>query len=679
MPRNIPVGNGDLLVTFDDTYRVRDIYYPNVGMPNHTDGHPQRFGVWVDGRLAWIEDAGWERHLRYKPDTMVTEVTLRHEKLGVELVCNDAVDYSSPVYFRRITVTDLSGEARDVRVFFHHDLSINGSPVGDTVDYDPGTQALVHYKDNRYFLVNGAEERKIGLEHFTTGAKRIGDAEGTWRDAEDGHLNHNAIAQGYVDSTVGFYLHMRPHGTAEIVYWLACGSSYKEVRSLNDKVIAKTPQRMIERTEAYWRLWASKEPIDFSPLPERIRDLFMRSQLIMRTQIDNGGAIIAANDSDITRFAGDTYSYMWPRDGALVTHSLILSGHGELSREFFRFCGEVIDDGGYFLHKYNPTGTLASSWHPWTIDGEPVLPIQQDETALVVWALREHFVVFRDVEFIKPLYHTLVIKPARWMLQHVDHHGLPQPSWDLWEERRGIHTFTVAATIAALDAASGFARDMGALDDAARFGEGAERMRGALMRHLWVKDQKRFARSAIPQKDGTYRLDMTVDAANFGLFAFGALAPDDPAVIAEMNAIRERLWVKTDVGGVARYEHDYYHQVETDDIDHVPGNPWVICTLWLAMHGIARATTVDELEAALKYLDWTADRALPSGVLAEQFDPHTGAPISVSPLTWSHSTVITVVMQYLLKHAQLTGQRSGVLAGLVKERMPREEAVGNGT
>ena len=74
MPRDIPVGNGDLLVTFDDLYQVRDIYYPRVGMPNHTGGHVQRFGVWADGRFAWIDENAWERSLRYKPDTMVTEV-----------------------------------------------------------------------------------------------------------------------------------------------------------------------------------------------------------------------------------------------------------------------------------------------------------------------------------------------------------------------------------------------------------------------------------------------------------------------------------------------------------------------------------------------------------------------------------------------------------------------------
>ncbi|MCA9296718.1 MAG: glycoside hydrolase family 15 protein, partial [Phycisphaerales bacterium] len=510
---------------------------------------------------------------------------------------------------------------------------------------------------------------KCGIDHWATGAKRIGKAEGTWRDAEDGHLSHNAIAQGSVDSTVGFDLFLKPRGTGHVVYWMIAGASHEEVTRHNTLIWTRSARTMMDRTEAFWRLWACKEPVDFGPLPEPIRDLYIRSQLILRTQIDNDGAIIAANDSDITHFAGDTYSYMWPRDGALVTHALVLAGQGELSRNFFRFCSRVIEPKGYFLHKYNPSGTLASSWHPWTIDGERVLPIQQDETALVLWALRKHFLVFRDVEFVKDLYGALVLNPANWMLEHRDHNGLPLPTWDLWEERRGIHTFTVAATIGALQAAADFAHDMGAMDVVAQFNEGAERMRGAMMRHLWVAEQKRFARMATPMDDGTYRLDMTADSANYAIFAFGALEPDHPAVVAEMNALRERLWIKTPVGGMARYEHDYYHQVEHDDIANVPGNPWVICTLWLAQHKIAIAETLEQLEDALVELNWTHARALTSGVLAEQFHPHTGAPISVSPLTWSHATVVTTVMQYLLKYAQITGKPSGVVAELARDGM----------
>jgi glucoamylase len=102
-------------------------------------------------------------------------------------------------------------------------------------------------------------------------------------------------------------------------------------------------------------------------------------------------------------------------------------------------------------------------------------------------------------------------------------------------------------------------------------------------------------------------------------------------------------------GGVARYENDGYMRVA----ELGPGNSWFICTLWLAEYYIARARTKDDLGAALDILEWTADRALPSGVLAEQIDPLTGKETSVAPLTWSHSTLVAAVHSYMSKFAAL--------------------------
>ncbi|MCC7203955.1 MAG: hypothetical protein IT441_02665, partial [Phycisphaeraceae bacterium] len=106
------------------------------------------------------------------------------------------------------------------------------------------------------------------------------------------------------------------------------------------------------------------------------------------------------------------------------------------------------------------------------------------------------------------------------------------------------------------------------------------------------------------------------------------------------------------VGGMARYDQDSYYRM-SQDTHHVPGNPWFICTLWLAQWRIARAKTIEELRQALPVLDWVSQHALPSGVLAEQVHPETNAPLSVSPLTWSHATVVSVVTAYTQKLAAI--------------------------
>src|SRR5688500_2775236 len=102
MPRDIPVGNGSLLVTFDELYQIRDIYFPYVGNENHSEGHRFRFGIWVDGEFSWIGDPGWVRKLTYLPETLVTEVHLVNENLEIEIVSNDAVDSQENIFVRRI-------------------------------------------------------------------------------------------------------------------------------------------------------------------------------------------------------------------------------------------------------------------------------------------------------------------------------------------------------------------------------------------------------------------------------------------------------------------------------------------------------------------------------------------------------------------------------------------------
>lgn len=650
MPRDIPVGNGKILINFDKSYTLRDIYYPHVGQECQTMGHPSRFGVWVDGQFAWVGD-GWYIERKYMKESLVTDVFLKHEGLGVELRCHDTVDFTLDLYVREVRVKDLKGKNREVRLFFNHDFYISENEVGDTAYYDPGTQSVIHYKKNRWFLVNAASPTKFGVAQWATGKKGFG-ADGTWRDAEDGGLGCNAIAQGSVDSTVSTHLEVPANGEAQAHYWIAFGENYEEVEALNENVKAHGAAYFIPRNQNYWRLWVNPEHIDFLNLPPKVVDLFKRSLLTIRTQIDHSGAIIAASDMDIAQFARDTYSYMWPRDGALVAHAMSKAGYSDISQRFFSFCADVIKDEGYLLHKYNPDKSLASSWHPWIRDGKADLPIQEDETALVLWSLWQHFRKHRDVEFMRSLFVRLLSNAADFLVRHRDvETKLPLPSHDLWEERYGVHLFTVASVIGGLRAAAQFSHALGEMKNYERYNDCADEIEQAMCKHMWNEKENRFCRMAT-RTDKGYNLDMTIDAAMYGLFVFGALPPHDAKVKATMKAIKDRLWIKTDVGGVARYENDYYHQV-SQDVQNVPGNPWFICTMWLAQYDIATARNQEGLRDAVKILEWVADRALPSGCLAEQVHPYTNEPLSVSPLTWSHATFVTCVLEYLEKRRVL--------------------------
>lgn len=654
MPKDIPVGNGNFLLNFDLDYQIRDVYFPQIGQENHSKGLPFRFGVWVDGAFSWV-GSEWEKDLRYRDDSIVTQVTLRNDRLGLELRCSDAVDIDENIYIKKIDVYNLRDCERQARLFLSHNFHLYGNDVGDTAYYDPRAHCIIHYKANRYFLINCCADGVWGVRHYACGDKEVPGRDGTWKDAEDGALSGYPVAWGSADSTVGIWLDLPARRSSTGYYIIAAGQSYHEVCAINQEVTERGTEFYIKRTNDYWGAWVLNEPREFGDLPREIVDVFCRSLLILRTQIDNQGAILAANDSDIVRFGKDTYSYMWGRDGAYVAAALARAGYPHVCRKFFEFVAHVLTDEGYLFQHYNPDGSLASNWHPWLVDGKEVLPIQEDSTALVLWALWIHSNYSRDIEFIKTLYTSLIRKATDFLLKHVDPEThLPLPSYDLWEERYGTHTFTVSAVIAGLTAAAGFARLFHDEALAEICESAAGRMREGVRRHLYHKGLGRYARSGYRSESG-YELDEVADISILGLVTLGGFSPDEPRIADTVEALKERLWVDTPIGGGARYENDIY-QREADVPPDVPGNPWFISTLWFAEYYIARATSPSELHKAIPYLEWCARNALPSGVLAEQVHPLSGAPLSVSPLTWSHSAFVWAVLEYVDKFKELKGQ-----------------------
>jgi GH15 family glucan-1,4-alpha-glucosidase len=215
-----------------------------------------------------------------------------------------------------------------------------------------------------------------------------------------------------------------------------------------------------------------------------------------------------------------------------------------------------------------------------------------------------------------------------------------------------VLTFTCGAVVGGLRAAESFAKAFGEVEMAERYGHAAAQVRQGMEKHLWDPQRRRFLRMLRRASTGTYEPDATIDASLYGCWRFGAFAPDEPQSIETMRAVRDRLWLSTPTGGLARYEGDRYQAV-TEDFEKVPGNPWPVCTLWLAQHAIAKARNIADLREAIPFLSWVASHALPSGVLPEQLHPLTGAPLSVSPLTWSHAELVATVFAWLEKRQSL--------------------------
>jgi glucoamylase len=641
MPRDLPVGNGSLLVAFDSSYRLADFYFPRVGMENHAASR-FRMGVWCDGALHPCDEPSWQLSLDYLRDTLVTDVTLHNETIGLRLRCYDAVDPDRNVYVRRIVARNLRAEARDIRIYLHQDFALYGNPIGDTVLFDPASSGLIQYKSRRFVLINC----EGGVTEYACGRSPVTGGDGTWYGATQGSLSMAPIAQGSVESTIGIPLHLDASGSATTMYWICAGRTEFEVRDLDEGLRAEGPANVLARTGSYWYTWVNKPGLDVTDLPEEVVELYRRSLLVIATQCDRGGAVIAANDSDIAWGHNDHYSYMWTRDAAFVCDALGRAGFPEITARFLRFANTLIRDDGYFLNKYNSDGSPAPLWQPCVRDGKPQLPIQEDETALVIWLLARHYERTRDLDLLREVYPKLVLSAADFLLRFRDPDtGLPRPTWDMWEERLGVFTFTCSAVFAALTAAAELANLFNDQSRRSTYVEAANEIREAMKRHLWLESEGRFARGLVVKGDAL-ELDETVDASTFAVFHLGVFPATSAMAEGTMRAVAERLRVQTDVGGIARYPGDPYHRI-SDDLERVPGNPWILCTLWLAEHDLAAAEDGDRLQRALDHVRWARAHATASMVLPEQVDPFEGTPISVAPLTWSHAQVVSIVHGYL--------------------------------
>jgi GH15 family glucan-1,4-alpha-glucosidase len=339
MPRSLVLGNGNILVCLDKYGQVRDLYFPHVGLENHVTGHSNyvhRIGVWVDHQLRWTGDGSWDIHIDCARETLASHIEARNEALGVTLTFHDAVYNEKNIFLRRIIVRNLRDQKRQAKLFFHQQFEIMESHRGDTGYYDPQYNTVVHLKGRRVFLINA----KVGdraFDDYSIGIFGREGREGTYKDAEGGVLSKNRVEHGKVDSVIGLTLELTASGAETVYYWISMGKSMRETSELNKYVQEKSPQYLMKTTEDFWTAWVNRQNIAFADLDTAVVELFKKSLFIIRAHVDANGSILASGDSDMLQYGRDTYSYMWPRDGAQSAIALDKAGDANVAKSFFIF------------------------------------------------------------------------------------------------------------------------------------------------------------------------------------------------------------------------------------------------------------------------------------------------------------------------------------------------------
>lgn len=656
MARSLILGNGNLTALFDKEGVLRDLYYPYVGLENQVGGARHRIGFWWDGQFSWLDGRDWNVSISYVNRSMLGQIEYIHKHLKMRVVVKAVVYNELPVLVRAVSFYNTDKKVKKIKFFFGQEFEIAETKLRNTGFYDPTKNAVIHYKGRRVFLVNGTSVDGSGISDYTIGVFSFEGKEGSFKDAEDGQLTKNAVEHGPVDSVVAFSADCADLEMVEVFCWLCAAKSMDEAYKQNEVIMEKTPHGVLHSTTAFWQAWAETNQVNFHGLPEKIIEAYYDSLFVLRAHLDHKGGIVAALDSDMLLYGKDSYTYVWPRDASFVAMALDKAGYSSITKKFYEFCYEVIHQDGYLHHRFQPDRSLGSTWQSsiiqkdWLKNKILQLPIQEDETATVIYGLWQHYKHSNDIEFIEAIYKNFIEKAVDFMMEFRDKYtGLPIQSYDLWEEVSGVSTYTCAAVCGALLAASRFATILGKYNHAHAYTQAVEELKKAMKSYLFDTELNSFVRGIKVDGIAVKKLRVVDASALFGLWYYEVLEKDDPMMVGTQRATEELLHNKKGIGGYIRYQNDQYYKQEGCD----QANPWIVTTLWELQRRMKYATTSGQLIELSKELNWVLDRMNTLPVMAEQFHPYTGEPLSAAPLAWSHAVYVETVLMYIEKFDQL--------------------------
>ncbi len=501
------------------------------------------------------------------------------------------------------------------------------------------------------------------------------------RFAETGTGQHGLAAQRFADllrstwaeaNTIGFqkagastqeprWLPLEPrsitsHGAADaLICWQlpetgAFELRFRLVEELQDLRDALPPSPWTRMRQADQE-WLKRQ----KPAPSHVKaadqSLYYRTLLVLRQMQDPEGGIIAAPEFHYALTHCGGYGYCWGRDAGFISYAMDVCGMHEESARFYRYMQRCQSRDGSFLHRHDMDANLGASWGL----------LQPDETGSVLFGLWQHVKLSENRALATEL-RTMVERGADWLAKarHSSDPELPIEGHDLWEEREGVHLYTVASMAAGLQSAIDLYKYMNWAPPYT-WTEAADRLQALCASPRFIErkgDSYTFNRTLRRRVSGSQVAQLEQMGLNVlrekspggrvlyeiesdQVFDISQLAIQYPYHIVEdktlpgavddlIESLYARLW-RPGQGGIGRYESDYYRD----------GNAWVLTTLWLALGAAAQGKT----EIARSCWQWVLNHTPAEGLLPEQIDPASGKPSWVLPLTWSHAMFALAIHQ----------------------------------
>lgn len=639
MARPTVLSNGRLLVGLNESGLVQDFYYPYVGQSNMTNARhvEHKIGVSIDGIFSWITDDGWESSYFYEENALAGHNLYKNDSLMISIDSISFADIYDDIYCRQFKVTNLSKDSRNIKLYFHQIFQISANGRADTAMYVPANHPYIHvYRGNTSFIIGLRSDDGSSFNNYAVGMYDQTATTGTFKDAEDDVLSGNTIEHGSVDSVISAERQISSLESIGIDYWVVASAvNYHEATKIHRSLALSGLSQNYKRTVSYWTNWLGKKQNTDGLNQDELKKINL-SLMIIKAHIDERGGVLASSDSSIFNYGKDYYSYVWPRDAASSLAPLLRLGYVDEAMQYFRYIEKVMHPKGYVHHKYQPDGGIGSTWHPMLQNGRPELNIQEDETASTVLLFFQLKKICSEVDFIDDVYKSVVKPMLDFMASYMDNSaGLPHPSYDLWEEKFLTSTYTTLLVAKALELGATDNHPGLSASEREHWANSARIIRANFTK-LFDSNSQHFSKGIRAKHPDTYDKDTVIDISTlFALFKYGGYTKDHIAVASTLKAVEEKLLNQSPSKGVIRYDNDVYMLSK-----EYPGNPWHVCTLWLAQCYAWAGRSVD----ANNLLEWTYSHCLNNGVMSEQIDPVDGSEIGVAPLVWSHAELINTLL-----------------------------------
>ncbi|MFZ5985613.1 MAG: glycoside hydrolase family 15 protein [Bacillota bacterium] len=628
------IGNSSMLGCLTRNGELVRLFWPHIDYPQHIERLVTGvFFTEQKNSTTWLNEDNWRHSQFYIEDTNILKTVCEDQGRGLKVEQLDFVLYDKDIMVRSYTIENTGQNEADLG-FIQYSSAVTTTPELRSTLFDFNVDALIHYRHDYYISISSDME----VFQFQLGNNAFDCARYT---ELNGYDSIGMMRDGALSWKIG---KIKPGDKKKFNLFICASSTLKGVKELVRVCKTLNVDKEQSNTSTYW-LDFLKNARQLTTGDKIIDDLYKRSLLVFKLMSDKetGGLLASAEiDEGFTRCG--RYAYCWGRDAAFITGALDASGLTMTVDKFYEWAVMTQDEDGSWQQRYHMDGNLAPSWG-----------MQVDETGTLIWGMLRHYEVTKDKDFLERMWDSIK-RGVEFLVDFIDDDtGLPKPSYDLWEERVGEHTYSCAAVYGGIRAGVEAARILnGSKELIEKWEKAASSIKASMEKNLWKPQANRFIRSVRTKlnpwgsehsqhttvikvnEKGYYRdvtlEDWTVDISLLGVsIPFEVFDVSDQRVKSTVEAI-ERVLTSHPAGGIKRYENDNY----------IGGNPWVLTTLWVALYYIE----TKEYNKARDYFEWAVKSRTGLGLLPEQVSRDNGEPCWVIPLTWSHAMFVLVLAKF---------------------------------